>query len=81
MWVYLIALATSFPLLKKYLFLTVLDLHCRTGASLVAEIGGSCLVGVCGFLLLLQSMGSRVHGLQHGLLALEHRLGSCGARA
>ena len=52
------------------------------GSSPVAEIGGYSLVGVCGFLLLLQTMGSRARGLQSfRLLALEHELSSCGARA
>ena len=49
-----------------YLFLTVLGLHCCMGLSLVAETGGCSLLQCTGFswwLLLLQNMGSGVHGL------------------
>ena len=50
-----------------YLFLAVLSLHCFASFSLVAASGGYSLGMVCrlliGWLLLLQSMGSRVQGL------------------
>ena len=46
-----------------YLFLTVLGLHCCTGLSLIAAIGGCSLIAVhkplLQWLLLLWSTGSR----------------------
>ena len=59
----------SLALFKKYLFgfiylvLTVLSLHCYTSFSLVAASRGCALTAMLG-LLLLQSLGSREHGLQ-----------------
>ena len=49
-----------------YLLLAVLGLRCYTGFSVVAESEGSSLVAVFSlwWLFLLQSMGSKVHGLQ-----------------
>ena len=56
------------------------------GISLVAASGGYSLLRCAGFslqwLLLLRSTGSRRTGFSCcGLLALERRLSSCGARA
>ena len=53
-----------------YLFLAVLGLHCCTQAFLYLQWAGATVQSQCmGFsllsLLLLQSMGSRAHGLQY----------------
>ena len=48
---------------KKNLFLAVLDLRCCAGFSLVLYSGGYFLVSECR-LLLLQSTGSRILGVQ-----------------
>ena len=39
-----------------YLFLSVLDLHCCTGFSVVAESGGYSLVAVLRFLIVVASL-------------------------
>ena len=68
------------------LFLAVLGLRCYVGFSLVVESEGYSLAAVCRFLvwglLLLQSMGSRAHGLSNcGSQALKHRLNGWGVWA
>ena len=68
-----------------FFFLAILGLcYCVWTSSSCSEWGYSSLwfVGVSlWWLLLLQSMGSRVYGLQWlqhvGLMVLEHRLSSC----
>ena len=62
-----------------YLFLTALDLLCvwRAGASLSFRCMSFSLL----WLLLLQSMGSRVGLSSCGSWALEHRLNSCSTQA
>ena len=68
-----------------YLFLAVLDLHCCTGFSVVAESGGYSLVAVLRFLIVVASLVAerRLESFQASVVAvpglLEHRLNSCGA--
>ena len=66
-------------------FVSVLDLGCCAGSSLVAAGGAAAWLGCSVFLLWLlslRSVGSRAHGLQDcGPRGLGQKLSSCGAGA